>query len=196
MASTVERSGPAPPIRTAVHVRMVAVGRASTLDFAKQVGTGWPMTEPDGARTRSRLPLSQLVTLSIYWFGIVIDLGRAEHTIILPAMLGDLPGDRRSSAPARDHRDRRRDRADPHPADGRHDQRLHGHPLGPSQAVHRHRGAARRRLPDRDRVQQTYLVARGVLLPAPAELELRPGAVPGLRPRPRPRRSRSGRPAG
>ncbi len=37
------------------------------------------------------LPLSQLVTLSIYWFGIVIIWG-GLNKIILPAMIGRLPG--------------------------------------------------------------------------------------------------------
>ena len=46
---------------------------------------------------------------------------------------------------------RRGDRADRHPAHGRDDQRLHGDALGPPQAVHLRRRAARRRLPARDR---------------------------------------------
>jgi MFS family permease len=40
---------------------------------------------------RDALPLSQLVTLSIYWFGIVIVWG-GLNKIILPAMIGRQPG--------------------------------------------------------------------------------------------------------
>ena len=40
---------------------------------------------------RRQLPLSQLVTLSIYWFGIVIIWG-GLNKIILPAMIGRQPG--------------------------------------------------------------------------------------------------------
>ena len=45
---------------------------------------------PDGRPTRT-LPLSQLITLSIYWFGIVLIWG-GLNKIIVPAMIGELPG--------------------------------------------------------------------------------------------------------
>jgi Na+/melibiose symporter-like transporter len=45
---------------------------------------------PDG-RPTATLPLSQLITLSIYWFGIVLIWG-GLNKIIVPAMIGDLPG--------------------------------------------------------------------------------------------------------
>ena len=45
---------------------------------------------PDG-RPNATLPLSQLITLSIYWFGIVLIWG-GLNKIIVPAMIGDLPG--------------------------------------------------------------------------------------------------------
>src|SRR5688572_29425769 len=49
------------------------------------------MTEPQRSDTRPSLPLWQLVTLSIYWFGIVIIWG-GLNKIILPAMIEDQPG--------------------------------------------------------------------------------------------------------
>ena len=49
------------------------------------------MTEPQHPDSRPALPLWQLVTLSIYWFGIVIIWG-GLNKIILPAMIADQPG--------------------------------------------------------------------------------------------------------
>jgi MFS family permease len=49
------------------------------------------MTEPQHPDLRRALPLWQLVTLSIYWFGIVIIWG-GLNKIILPAMIADQPG--------------------------------------------------------------------------------------------------------
>jgi MFS family permease len=49
------------------------------------------MTEPHPTDSRSALPLWQLVTLSVYWFGIVIIWG-GLNKIILPAMIADQPG--------------------------------------------------------------------------------------------------------
>ena len=49
------------------------------------------MTDGDPEDARRPLPLSQLLTLSIYWFGIVIIWG-GLNKIILPAMIGDQPG--------------------------------------------------------------------------------------------------------
>ena len=48
-------------------------------------------TDPTQERPTRALPLSQLVTLSIYWFGIVIIWG-GLNKIILPAMIGRQPG--------------------------------------------------------------------------------------------------------
>ena len=49
------------------------------------------MTEPHDHDSRASLPIWQLVTLSIYWFGIVIIWG-GLNKIILPAMIEDQPG--------------------------------------------------------------------------------------------------------
>ena len=49
------------------------------------------MTEPQHPDSKSVLPLWQLVTLSVYWFGIVIIWG-GLNKIILPAMIEDQPG--------------------------------------------------------------------------------------------------------
>ena len=49
------------------------------------------MTEPQDHDSRAPLPIWQLVTLSIYWFGIVIIWG-GLNKIILPAMIADQPG--------------------------------------------------------------------------------------------------------
>lgn len=49
------------------------------------------MTEPQSPDSRPALPLTQLVTLSVYWFGIVIIWG-GLNKIILPAMIADQPG--------------------------------------------------------------------------------------------------------
>jgi len=49
------------------------------------------MTEPQHPDLKRALPLWQLVTLSIYWFGIVIIWG-GLNKIILPAMIEDQPG--------------------------------------------------------------------------------------------------------
>ena len=49
------------------------------------------MTHVDPEDARRPLPLSQLLTLSIYWFGIVIIWG-GLNKIILPAMIEDQPG--------------------------------------------------------------------------------------------------------
>jgi MFS family permease len=49
------------------------------------------MTEQHDPDSRRALPLWQLVTLSIYWFGIVIIWG-GLNKIILPAMIQDQPG--------------------------------------------------------------------------------------------------------
>ena len=144
------------------------------------------MTEPHDSDSRAALPIWQLVTLSIYWFGIVIIWG-GLNKIILPAMIGAQPGGAENLgillailvtvgvvAPIVVQ------------PTGRHDQRLHGDPLGPAEAVHLHRRAARRRLPVRDCHIPDVPGAGRLLLPAAAQLELRPGPVPGLRSRPRP----------
>ena len=86
-----------------------------------------------------------------------------------------LPADRRRGG----HRGHR-------PADDRDDQRLHHQPLGPPQAVHLHRLRARRRVPGRHRLQPGPAGHRRLRRAAAVLVELRPGAVPGLRPRPRP----------
>ena len=49
------------------------------------------MTEPQNPDPKRALPLWQLVTLSVYWFGIVIIWG-GLNKIILPAMIEDQPG--------------------------------------------------------------------------------------------------------
>ena len=49
------------------------------------------MTEPQHPDLKRALPLWQLVTLSVYWFGIVIIWG-GLNKIILPAMIEDQPG--------------------------------------------------------------------------------------------------------
>ncbi len=49
------------------------------------------MTDPSPDQTTRPLPITQLVTLSIYWFGIVIIWG-GLNKIILPAMIGRQPG--------------------------------------------------------------------------------------------------------
>lgn len=49
------------------------------------------MTEHGPTLARRPLPLTQLVTLSVYWFGIVIIWG-GLNKIILPAMIERLPG--------------------------------------------------------------------------------------------------------
>ena len=49
------------------------------------------MTEPHEPDAKRSLPLWQLVTLSIYWFGIVIIWG-GLNKIILPAMIAEQPG--------------------------------------------------------------------------------------------------------
>jgi len=49
------------------------------------------MTDSNLDRPARALPLTQLVTLSIYWFGIVIIWG-GLNKIILPAMIGRQPG--------------------------------------------------------------------------------------------------------
>lgn len=49
------------------------------------------MTDSNLDRPTRALPLTQLVTLSIYWFGIVIIWG-GLNKIILPAMIGRQPG--------------------------------------------------------------------------------------------------------
>jgi MFS family permease len=49
------------------------------------------MTEPHDSDSRAALPIWQLVTLSVYWFGIVIIWG-GLNKIILPAMIEDQPG--------------------------------------------------------------------------------------------------------
>jgi MFS family permease len=49
------------------------------------------MTEAQHPESRPALPIWQLVTLSIYWFGIVIIWG-GLNKIILPAMIQDQPG--------------------------------------------------------------------------------------------------------
>ncbi len=134
---------------------------------------------------RIRLPMSQLVTLSIYWLGHPDHLGRSQHH--------DPPGPSRRREPRHaghaaggDHGRGRRG-ADPDPADGRRDQRLHGQSMGPPQAVHRGRHPARCRVPRRPRVQLRLHRHGGLLLPAPGELEPRTGPVPGVCPGPRPR---------
>jgi MFS family permease len=49
------------------------------------------VSEPEPPDIRPTLPIWQLVTLSIYWFGIVIIWG-GLNKIILPAMIEDQPG--------------------------------------------------------------------------------------------------------
>ena len=76
---------------------------------------------------------------------------------------------------------------DPRPADRRLDQRLHRQPLGPAQAVHRHRLAARPRLPRRaSRLSNTILMlgAFAALLAVSTNIARGPfqGYVPGSRP--------------
>ena len=91
-----------------------------------------------------------------------------------PAGHGDNPAHDRRGAP-RDH----------HPAHGRLHQRLRRHEVGASQAVHRVRLAARRRVPGRDRQQQHAPCPRRVRDAAHRLHEHRARAVPGLRARPR-----------
>ena len=91
-----------------------------------------------------------------------------------PAGHGHDPAHHRRGAP-RDHR----------PAHGRLHQRLRRHEVGTSQAVHRVRLAARRRLPGRDRQQQHAPGARRLRDAADLLHEHRARAVPGLRAGPR-----------
>ena len=96
-----------------------------------------------------RLPLAQLYQLSIYWFGINAIWGGLN--IVTPGADPAPRAARRGGSVSRLPRHLRGHRRGRRPADGRLDQRLHDQPLGPSQAVHRDRVRARRRLPDRDR---------------------------------------------
>jgi MFS family permease len=49
------------------------------------------MSQGPPERPAAALPLQQLITLSIYWFGIVLIWG-GLNKIIVPTMIGDLPG--------------------------------------------------------------------------------------------------------
>ena len=93
------------------------------------------------------------------------------------------------------HQRRRRDHRRPRPAHARDDQRLHDQPVRAAQAVHPHRHVARRRVPHRHRDLQHRARDRRLRRPAPVQLELRPGAVPGVRAGPRPGSRRSASPA-
>ena len=143
--------------------------------------------EPGNAtgRPTTRLPNRELVRISLYWLGLssifaglsFIMAGRLEFT-------GPRRQGRRRSRPVPDL-DQRRPHRGHRPADDRLDLRLHDLALGPPQAVHLHRLAARPRLPDRHRRQQLAGRDRGVHRAPPVQLELRPGPVPGVRARPR-----------
>ncbi len=145
-----------------------------------------------GARPTALLPIPQLVRISLYWLGLTaIDAAvglfitnRLEFDGFVPQanvgttmFLVGIGGC---------------DRRDHHPADGRLHQRLHRQPLGPAQAVHRVRLAARRRVPGRHRQRQHRPGPRGVHDPAQLQHQHRPRPVPGLRAGPR--RGAAGRP--
>ena len=162
-----------------------APSRCAVAAASRRAGTRHPPTVDDG-RPTAPLPGLQLVRLSLYWLGLTavmagvsqILASRLQYEGLVPA---GTEGDalfRMTALGAR--------RGDGGPADGRHDQRLHDLALGPAQAVHRDRDAARPRLPRRDRLVEHGPRDRGLRHPAPGQLELRPGAVPGLRARPRP----------
>ena len=76
--------------------------------------------------------------------------------------------------------------SDPGATDDRNHLRLHDHAVGTTQAVHRHRCGARRRLPRRHRDIEYVRFGRRVHRAAADLVELRAGTVPGLCPRPRP----------
>ncbi len=101
------------------------------------------------------------------------------------------PRDRRHGARA--DQDRRGRDGDRGPADRRDDHRLHDESMGPTQAVHRHRRVPRRALPAGPLVCADIRRGDGVRRPAPVQLELRPGSLPGLHPGPRRREAGRGR---
>ena len=146
--------------------------------YAHQSATG-KVTLRMTTTERATLPLSQLVTLSTYWLGIL-------HPSVRPR--GGPPADGRG--PGRQGNVRHRigrhqrsggHRVHPRPTHGRRDQRLHHHALGTPEAVHPHRRRVRHALPVRDRLLEHLRRAGRLLLPDPGFLELRPGSVPGLR---------------
>ena len=157
--------------------------------------------EPGSAtgRPTTRLPNRELVRISLYWLGLssifaglsfimagrleftgLVDKAGAGRALFLISISGALIA------------------VIVQPTD-RLDLRLHDLALGPPQAVHLHRLAARPGVPDRHRRQQLAGRDRGVHRAAPVQLELRPGSVPGLRARSRAGpagrdRQRAGRP--
>ena len=144
------------------------------------------------AARRRRFPIGELVRISLYWLGLssifaglsTIMAGRLEFTGLVDQ------AEARPSAVPRLDQSARSSPCIVQPTVGSIS-RLHDHALGPSQAVHLHRLAARPRVPRRDRDAQHARRDRRLRRPAPVQLELRPGPVPGLRagPRARPRRS-------
>ena len=83
-----------------------------------------------------------------------------------------------------DHRQPRGPDRDPRPADDCRDQRPHDEPAGQEEAVHHRRDRARHALPGRPVPRRRLDRRPCLLLPAPVQLELRPGPVPGLHARP------------
>ena len=163
-------------------------GRAGTMAVdaveLRRVACARTKTRP-GARPTERLPFRQLLQISVYWLGInaimggvgiVIQDGSRDRRPGRPGgRLHALPGllvDARGASLVQPTVGMISDYTD--------------QPLGPPQAVHRHRGDARRRLPHRARDVATYvsLVAFLVLLQFSSNFAQGPfqGYVPDLVP--------------
>ena len=154
----------------------------------------------DGRPTEP-LSLRELFDLNAYWLAINILWG-ALGISLLPVLMVDvvchgesgLPQpdrdparpDRRQGHRRGDHRQPRRDHRDPRPAHRRGDQRPHHQPSRAAQAVHSRRHAVRHGVPARVLPRRRVDRPPRLLLPAPVQLELRAGPVPGLHARPRP----------
>ena len=123
----------------------------------------------------------------------VVDLRRAQLSSSPSRLeftgLVDKAGRRPGAVP---DLDQRRDHRDPRPADRRLDLRLHDLALGPAQAVHLHRLAARRRLPGRDRLVNTLLAIAAFIALLQFSSNFAQGPFQGYVPGPRAGASRSG----
>ncbi len=138
-----------------------------------------------GTRPELRLPIRQLIQLSLYWFGINAVWGAVDG-VILQERVPDIVAAGTGGTALAVLKVLAVIMAIADPADRRHDQRLHDESLGAPQAVHLHRRDARRGVPDRPGVFADVPGRRGVRRPAPVQLELRAGPVPGLHPGSRP----------
>ena len=141
----------------------------------------------DSGRPTALLPVGHLIRISLYWLGLTAIDGAVglfiQNRLELRRHGRASAGSRSNQLPALDPDG---DRLDPHPTDGRFDQRLHDQPLGTAQAVHRLRVARRPRVPVRDRDVEHRPDARRVRGAPGVQHQRRPRPVPGLRPGPHP----------